>query len=180
MAGIVRDIHAELGANMGGVVPPTLFPFVGGKMLGFAQLRPVYRGSDAATGIAEMSFLAAAGGADEVLVAWETQDIAVACELRPLHPGPGVNLLWADPEGHLLRRMPYKERLLPGRTEDGLYRAAYDWLAEEPEVEDTELEPAIGTLVQFCWEPLDQDAPVSLKGAAELLRSMGYVVDLTA
>lgn len=94
MAETVRSIHTELGASVGGVIPPTLFPFSGGRMVGFVQLRPIYRGADAAQGITDMSYLGAVGKADEVLVAWETQDIAVACELTPLYADPG------SPGGH--------------------------------------------------------------------------------
>jgi hypothetical protein len=94
MTDFVREIHEGQAAEVGGVMPPTVYAFRDDEMLGFAQLRPVYRGKDAVSGIAELSHLPAAGDSDEILVAWESQDIAVACELPALYPScPGTSLL---------------------------------------------------------------------------------------
>ena len=180
--GVVRSImsgHAELMEQCGMVLRPQLFAFADGRLRGFVQLRPVYRGQDAAQGIAEMSGFAAAAGADEVIAAWETQDLAVACDLPPIRPDPSISIVWAVPERHVLYRFPYLEEQLPGRTEDGLLPAAARWLEPEPAAPDAELEPAIEALLDFSFEPFDTDDPDVLANFATYLESQGYTVSLT-
>lgn len=180
MTGAVKGAHESIGAEAGGVLMPSVYPFLNGKPIGFAQLRPVYQGKDAAQGIAELSFLAAAVPVDEVFVAWESQDIAVACELPPLYPSSCLNLLRASPEGMVLRRMPYEERLLNGRTAEGRPRVGFDWLHQGSDIRDPELEPAIDALVGFCWDPLDLDSDDPLLTTQTYMRSLGYTVNLFA
>ncbi|MCE7010020.1 hypothetical protein LWC34_45520 [Kibdelosporangium philippinense] len=179
--GIVQSIktgHVEMMKH-GLVMKPQLFAFAGGRLHGFVQLWPVSRGMDAAKGIAEMSGLASAAGADEVVVAWETQDIAIACDLPPLRPKPAVNILWAARGRHLLYRFPYQEQQMQGRTEHGLIPVAARWLAPEPAVRGAELEPAIAALLEFSFQPFDYDDPDILSHAAVYLESQGYAVSLT-
>ncbi|MGW5876082.1 hypothetical protein ACWFMI_05930 [Nocardiopsis terrae] len=180
MTDFVKEAHELNGAEVGGVMPPSVYPFRDGKMLGFAQLRPVYRGQDAASGIAELSFLPAAGEADEILVVWESQDIAVACELPPQYSSSCLNLLWANPDERLLRRMPYQEYLLPGSTEHGTARVGVDWTRQEADLRDPALEPAIASLVQFSWDPLDLPSQSALQTTQAYMESLGYVVELVA
>jgi hypothetical protein len=180
MTEMVMSTHESLGAEVGGVLMPSVYPFRDGQLLGFAQLRPVYRGKDAAGGIAELSFLPAAGYADEILVAWESQDIAQACELPPLYPSSCLNLLWANPEGRLLRRMPYRERPLAGRPGSGQVSVGCEWAPREPDVADPELEPAIAALVDFSWDPLELDPDSALQTTQIYMRSLGYTVNLVA
>ncbi|MGH3777736.1 MAG: hypothetical protein ACRDRR_18740 [Pseudonocardiaceae bacterium] len=121
----ITQTHAQ-AMGEGVVIKPHLFVFTNGCLVGFVQLRPVYRGKDAIDGIAEMSNLAAAVPTDEVVAAWETADVVIACELAPLHPQPGLNIVWAASGEHLHYRFPYQEQALPGRTEHGLIRATPD------------------------------------------------------
>ncbi|WP_017608539.1 hypothetical protein [Nocardiopsis xinjiangensis] len=180
MTAFVKETHEVQGADAGGVIPPTVFPFREGKLLGFARLRPVHRGEDALSGIAELSFLPAAGGADEILVAWESQDIAVACELPQLYPSSCLNLLWASSDDRLLRRMPYEEYLLPGSTEHGTARVGFDWAPRERDLHDPELEPAIASLVESSWDPMDLPPASALQTTQAYMESLGYLVELVA
>lgn len=167
--------EAALAAG-GFVMPPALYLLIGDRLLGYVRLRPVYQGQDAATAIAEMSHLAAAACATEVVAFWETQDIAAACEHVPLHPGPALNAVRATAAGHVVHRFPYRERRLPGRTEEGLWSIEPCWMPHPPPEPDGELEPAIAALLAYCWKPLDLDHPDPLDVTAEWLRSEGYTV----
>lgn len=179
--GLVEAImsgHDEL-MRQGMVVIPQLFAFTGGRLRGFVQLRPVHRGRDAGEGIAEMSGFAAAAGADEVITVWETQDIAVACDLPPLHPESAVNIVWAARGQHVLYRFPYREEQRPGRTEYGLSPVAARWLTPEAPAPGVELEPAIAALLHFSFQPFNSDDPDILVHSSNYLESQGYTVRLT-
>ncbi len=63
---MVKRTHESMGAEAGGVLVPSVYPFQDDRLQGFSQLFPVYQGKGAARGIAELSFLSAAGMADEV------------------------------------------------------------------------------------------------------------------
>ncbi|MDF5751020.1 hypothetical protein [Spongiactinospora sp. TRM90649] len=80
------EIHADLMREVGMVLWPTLFALRGGCLVGYVHLRPITVGQDAAAAIAEMSYLAAPAHADEIMAAWETQDVAAAYDHVPLHP----------------------------------------------------------------------------------------------
>ncbi|GHC87105.1 hypothetical protein GCM10007079_30900 [Nocardiopsis terrae] len=128
----------------------------------------------------ELSFLPAAGEADEILVVWESQDIAVACELPPQYSSSCLNLLWVNPDERLLLRMPYQEYLLPGSTEHGTVRVGVDWAQREADLGAPELEPAIASLVRFSWDPLDLPPASALQTTQTYMESLGYVVELVA
>jgi hypothetical protein len=176
LVGAAREGHAAAMAE-GLVMPPALYPILNGRLVGYVRLRPVRRGQDAATAISEMSNLAAAARADEVAIFWETQDIAAACEHVPLHPEPALNAVLATPGAHVVHRFPYRERQLPGLTANGLLRVEPAWLPPPPPDPDGPLEPAVQTLLDFCWQPLNLDRPDLLDQAASWLRSQGYTVE---
>jgi predicted N-acetyltransferase YhbS len=62
-----KSAHKEIMAAEGLVLTPRLFVFRDGHHVGYVALRPVHVGKDAVDGIAQMSFLAAAAEADEVI-----------------------------------------------------------------------------------------------------------------
>ncbi|MEU4234866.1 hypothetical protein AB0F17_62225 [Nonomuraea sp. NPDC026600] len=177
LVGIAKDTHTELMRQTGTVIPPTLFALKDGQLLGYVRLRGVYVGEDARGGIAEMSTFAAAAAADEIVVAWETQDIAVACDLVPLHPDSAVNVLAASRRRHWVYRYPYAEQQLPGRTEHGQIPCQPRWLPEPPPVDRGELEPSIEALMKFSFEPFDGAS--DRESAAYWLEEHGYTVRLT-
>jgi hypothetical protein len=174
---VCRSTQTTMMAE-GLVSPPTLFPFVGGKLVGHVSLRPVHVGKDAVDGIAEMSTFAAAAGADEVVAVWETGDVAVACDLPLARPEPSLIMMWATSAQKLLYEFPYREQALPGLTEHGLRRVAPRWTEPRQGVVPHTLEAAIEALVEFCFAPLGLDG-ANPDSAAVYLRSKGYSVRQT-
>lgn len=69
------------GLSEGAVPRPVIMPLVRGELVGLIWLRPVTSAEDALTAIASLSNIAAAANADEIVLAWETQDVATTCEL---------------------------------------------------------------------------------------------------
>jgi hypothetical protein len=176
----ITEIHTLTMSYYGQVIRPHLFVFTAGQLRGYVGLRPIHKGKDAIHGIAEMGHLAAAARADEVVAAWESADIAVACELLTLHPQSGLNIVWATRLEHVHYRMPYHEQILPGPTDRGFLPLAPRWLDADRPVRDGTLEPAIATLQHSSFQPFDSDAPNLLQHAATYLENRGYQVKLTA
>lgn len=178
---IVRAIKATHRDMMerGAVTIPTLLPFVGGELVGSVALRQVYRGWDAAKAVAEMAQLAAAAAADEIVVSWDSLDLAVACDEPPRGPSPELDVVRATPTQATLHRFPYTGTILAGRTTEGLWRAEPRWMPQPRPDPDPELPPAIATLVHFSWKPFDAEHPQLLEYAAAYLDSQGYYVELT-
>jgi hypothetical protein len=173
----LRELHTRLMAQ-GRVTAPHMYSFVGRRLVGCIELRPVQAGPDAGTGIAEMSHFAAAASADEIVTAWESCDLSVACGLIPTDPQPELNILSATPGRHVLFRFPYEEDM-PGRTDDGRLRARPRCLPASLGIPDAELPSPIDALVEFCWRPLDSNGPDLLKHTVAFLLAQGYYVDLT-
>lgn len=175
-----RDAHTSCMAA-GRVTIPQMCVLVGGHIVGRVMLRPILTGSDAVMGVAEMSHLAAAMSADEIVAVWEARDLDRACGGEiPTEPRGELDILTATPDGHVLSRYPYKEVLLPERTSDGLFRGRPEWLLPSLGEPDAELPPAIDALVEFCWRPLDIDVPKPnlLDYTVGYLRTEGYAIDL--
>ncbi|MFI5808438.1 hypothetical protein [Streptomyces sp. NPDC051561] len=125
LVGVVKETYtASLGE--GAVPRPLMMPVVRGELVGLIWGRPLHVGQDALAGIAELSNIAAAAGADEVVLAWETHDVATACELPIGGPAPCLNMVLATPNGHVLHQFPYHEKLL-SRSPEGWASAAPDW-----------------------------------------------------
>ncbi|MFI8348046.1 hypothetical protein [Streptomyces sp. NPDC085596] len=83
--GLVSVAKETYTASLGeGVVPrPLMMPLVRGELVGLIWVRPLKVGQDALAGIAELANVAA----DGVVLAWETHDVATACELPIVGPG---------------------------------------------------------------------------------------------
>ncbi|MGC5543662.1 hypothetical protein ACPYPE_23615 [Streptomyces griseus] len=72
--------------------------------------RPLKVGRHALPGITELANIAAAAGSDEVVLAWETHDVATACQLPIFGPAPCLNAAnssWTSP---LTRPLPPASR----------------------------------------------------------------------
>ncbi|MGP4114153.1 hypothetical protein ACTWP5_24990 [Streptomyces sp. 4N509B] len=94
LVGSMRSAYTASLAE--GVVPrPVIMPLVRGELVGLIWARPLYVGEDALKGIAELSNIASAAGADEAVLAWETHDVATACQLPVVGPAPCLNLVHA-------------------------------------------------------------------------------------
>ncbi len=182
--GLVGSMRESWVAAMaaGGVPPPMLMVVDGAGLVGYVQLRPVHVGSDALTAIAEMSALAAAARATDVAVFYETQDIAIACDLVPLHSGTAMVAVEASPDGRVVHRFPYREKVLPGQAPDGMIATSPEWLAAPGPEPGGALEPAIECLLEFCWQPMelpDVNSPRMRTDVADAwLQHEGYRVRL--
>ncbi|MFF1516326.1 hypothetical protein [Streptomyces sp. NPDC058305] len=82
---LVSSMKGTYGTGVGeGAVPkPVIMPLVRGELVGLIWLRPVVPGADALTGIAALSNIAAAAGADEVVLAWESANSALCAGCPP-------------------------------------------------------------------------------------------------
>jgi hypothetical protein len=74
-------------------------PLVRGELVGLIWVRLLKVGEDALTGIAELANIAAAAGADEVVLAWETHDVATACRLPVVGAAPCLTWCSTPREG---------------------------------------------------------------------------------
>ncbi|MCX4573003.1 hypothetical protein OHB41_07365 [Streptomyces sp. NBC_01571] len=162
-----------------GVVPrPVIMPLVRGRLVGLIWVRPLKSGDDALTGIAQLSNIAAAAGADEVVLAWETQDVATACELPLGGPAPCLNMVHATQDGHVLHQFPYEERVLT-RDAEGVASIDPEWGAASAPQPGGELAPPIQAAVDFSFVPMEMDHPNPFGVTVVLMEEDGYKVRLT-
>ncbi|GAA3906407.1 hypothetical protein GCM10023084_68360 [Streptomyces lacrimifluminis] len=173
LAASMRNAYTA-GLGEGAVPRPVIMPLVRGELVGLIWLRPVETGKDALTGIAQLSNIAAAAGADEVVLAWETQDVAAACELPVTEPAPCLNLVHATKDGHTLHRFPYAERAPEGRA-----TIEPQWLPVPEPQPDGELLPPVRAAVDYSFVPLDIDHPSPFGVTVVLMEEDGYHVRLT-
>ncbi|MEU3221093.1 hypothetical protein [Streptomyces sp. NPDC006971] len=96
LVGVMKDAYIA-GLGEGTVPRPVMMPLVRGELVGLIWVRSLMVGQDALTGIAELANIAAAAGADKVVLAWETHDVATACELPIVGPAPCLNMVLAPP-----------------------------------------------------------------------------------
>lgn len=166
------------GLGEGAVPRPVIMPLVRGELVGLIWLRPVDTGRDALTGIAQLSNIAAGAGADEVVLAWETQDVAAVCELPVTDAAPCLNMVHATKDGHTLHRFPYTERAL-AHSPEGPATVEPQWLpAAEPQP-GGELVPPVRAAVDYSFVPLDIDHPSPFGVTVVLMEEDGYSVRLT-
>lgn len=165
------------GLNEGAVPRPVIMPLVRGQLVGLIWLRPVRTGQDALTGIASLSNIAAAAGADEVVLAWETQDVAATCELPIAGPAPCLNMVHATKDDHTLHQFPYAEGV-PASPEG---RASVEprWQPAPPPQHGGELLPPVQAAVDFAFTPLELDHPSPFGVTVVLMEEDGYEVRLT-
>jgi hypothetical protein len=136
--------------------------------------------ADALTGIAALSNIAAAAGADEVVLAWETQEVATACELPVSGPSPCLNMVRATPDGHVLHQFPYTEESLSagsGNADEAATALGWDQ-APEPRP-DGELPPPVEAAVAYAFTPMELDHPNPFGVTVVLMEEDGYTVRLS-
>ncbi|MFF3446283.1 hypothetical protein ACFYXJ_03960 [Streptomyces sp. NPDC002667] len=165
------------GVREGAVPRPVIMPLVRGELVGLVWVRPTKPGADALTGIAALSNIAAAAGADEVVLAWETREVATACELPVVGPSPCLNMVRATPDGHVLHQFPYSEGALSGNP-DG-YGAALEWMRAPDPRPDGELPPPVKAAVDYAFTPMDIDHPNPFGVTVVLMEEDGYTVRLS-
>ena len=177
LVGVAKETYtASLGE---GVVPrPLMMPLARGELVGLIWARPLKVGQDALAGIAELANIAAAAGADEVVLAWETHDVATACELPIVGPAPCLNMVVATRDGHVLHQFPYTEQLLSRNTE-GWASVASDWRPAPAPQPGGELVPPIQTAVNFSYTPIELDHPDPFGVTVVLMEEDGYRISLT-
>ncbi|WP_405842463.1 hypothetical protein OG528_29280 [Streptomyces platensis] len=153
-------------------------PLVRSELVGVIWLRPIKVGEDALTGIAELANIAAAADADEVVLAWETHDVATACNLPVVGPAPCLNMVAATRDGHVLHQFPYTEQLL-ARGPEGWASVAPDWRPAPAPQPGGELVPPIQAAVHVAFTPIDLDHPDPFSVTVVLMEEDGYSMHLT-
>lgn len=166
------------GLGEGAVPRPVIMPLVRGELVGLIWLRPVETGEDALTGIAQLSNIAAAAGADEVVLAWETRDVAAACESPAVGPAPCLNLVHATKDGHTLHRFPYIEQSI-AHISESLAAVEPQWLPSPEPQPGGELVPPVRAAVDYSFVPLELDHPSPFGVTVVLMEEDGYSVRLT-
>ncbi|MDH6219682.1 hypothetical protein [Streptomyces pseudovenezuelae] len=177
---LTESMKSSYAADLkeGAVPRPVIMPLVHGQLVGLIWLRPVKTGQDALTGIASLSNIAAAAGADEVVLAWETQDVATACELPVAGSAPCLNMVHATKDEHTLHQFPYSEDVL-AHGPDG-------WTSVEPRWQSTpapqpggELVPPVRAAVDYAFTPIEMDHPSPFGVTVVLMEEDGYTLHLT-
>ena len=158
------------GLSEGAVPRPVIMPLVRGELVGLIWQRPAKNPEDALTAIASLSNIAAAANADEIVLAWETHDVATACELPADGPSPCLNMVHATKDGHTLHQFPYAE----------------DASSAEPLWQPTSAPQPSGTLpapvqaaVDYSFTPLELDHPSPFGVTVVLMEEDGYTLRLT-
>lgn len=167
--------HAGLLRTHGSVLRPEVHAVTAGKRMGCIQLRRVFRRDDVRSVIARMAEFPNAASADEVVVTWETQDIAATCGLPARHEGAGLNVLWATPTERILYSHTYREQEV-GVTPTGRKRVEPYWTSSGTILPTTDLEPVIGSLLDFCFQPLATQGDDVFEQRVARLRDEGYFI----
>ncbi|MFJ5304627.1 hypothetical protein [Streptomyces sp. NPDC088350] len=166
------------GLRDGAVPRPVIMPLVRGELVGLIWLRPVEPGRDALTAIASLSNIAAAAGADEVVLAWETQDVATISELPVDGPSPCLNMVHATKDGHTLHQFPYTEGAL-GESAEGSAPVEPVWQPAPAPQPDGKLLPPVQAAVDYAFTPLELDHPSPFGVTVVLMEEDGYNLRLT-
>ncbi|MGP8298260.1 hypothetical protein ACTPOK_09970 [Streptomyces inhibens] len=177
LVGVMKSAYTA-GLGEGTVPRPVIMPLVRSELVGVIWLRPIKVGEDALTGIADLANIAAAADADEVVLAWETHDVATACNLPVVSPAPCLNMVAATRDGHVLHQFPYTEQLL-ARGPEGWASVAPDWRPAPAPQSGGELVPPIQAAVNFAFTPIELDHPDPFRVTVVLMEEDGYSVRLT-
>ncbi|WP_406130313.1 hypothetical protein [Streptomyces sp. NBC_00989] len=162
-----------------GVAPrPVIMPLVRGELVGLIWLRPVTSGEDALTAIASLSNIAAAANADEIVLAWETRDVATTCGLPADGPSPCLNMVHATKDGHTLHQFPYTEGTLTA-TPEGSPSIEPHWQPAPAPQPDAKLVPPVQAAVDYAFTPLELDHPSPFGVTVVLMEEDGYNLRLT-
>ena len=169
----------EAAMYEGGELRTVLMPLLREQLAALVWVRPVSPGEDAALGVAELGRLAAAASADEVILAWETDDMAALCGVSPTGPTPCLNFVRADRESHELHRFPYVAHELEPH-EDGRACREAEWDEPSEPLPGAELPAPIQAALKECWsgqhDGYDDDR---LTDEAHTMAAEGFTVRLT-
>jgi hypothetical protein len=113
-----------------------------------------------------------------VVLAWETHDVATACELPIVGPAPYLNMVLVSRDRHVLHQFPYTKQLL-ARSPEGWASVAPDWRPAPAPQPGGELAPPIQTAVNFAFTPIELDHPDPFGVTVVLMEEDGYRVRLT-
>ncbi|PSM42657.1 hypothetical protein C6Y14_15825 [Streptomyces dioscori] len=169
---------------------PVIMPLVRGELVGLVWLRPAKTGEDAMTAIVELSNVAAAAGADEVVLAWDTQNVATECGLPVIGPAPCLNLVHATKDGHVLHQFPCTHQPVKATPEgptmpegsgtvEGPGTVEPLWLPAPAPQPGGELAPPLQAALTYSFTPLDLDHPSPFGVTVLLMEDDGYAVHLT-
>ncbi|MFJ5926434.1 hypothetical protein ACIQF6_27915 [Kitasatospora sp. NPDC092948] len=172
---VSKNSHAAM-CEQGFTTVPHLYVVDGSRLVARVQVRPMHVGEDALTALGEMSTLVAAAEADELLLVWETHDIATACDLAPFGVWPCLNILTATATGHVLHRFPYTEARA-GVLPDGRASVKPLWRTPLAPVPGAELFPPVRGVVDYAFVPFEGAAAGRMRAAGAYLESEGYTVN---
>jgi hypothetical protein len=168
----------ESGLRTGQVPRPVIKPLVRGELVGLIWVRPIKVGKDALIGIAELANIAVAAGADEAVLAWETHDVATACQLPIVGPAPCLNMVHATRDGHVLHQLPHDEELL-ARSPEGWASIQPNWRPVPASQPGGGLAPPIQAAVNFAFTPIELNHPDPVGVTVVLMEEDGYTMRLT-
>jgi hypothetical protein len=109
------------------------------------------------------------------VLAWETHDVATACQLPIVGPAPCLNMVHG---GHVLHQFPYDEELL-ARSPEGWASVRPDWRSASAPQPGGELVPPIQAAVNFAFTPIELNHPDPFGVTVVLMEEGGYTVRLT-
>ncbi|MFF3405004.1 hypothetical protein ACFYW8_02030 [Streptomyces sp. NPDC002742] len=179
LVGSMKSTYVN-GVREGAAPRPVIMPLVRGELVGLIWVRPTKPGADALTGIAALSNIAAAACADEIVLAWETNDVATTCELPVIGPAPCLNLVQATPDGHVLHQFPYTEGFSSAGSEGAPESTAVlDWRPAPAPQPGGELPPPVQAAVDYAFTPMELDHPNPFGVTVVLMEEDGYTVRLT-
>ncbi|MFI1408662.1 hypothetical protein ACH4Y0_01795 [Streptomyces sp. NPDC020707] len=177
---LVASMKKAYAADLaqGSAPRPVIMPLVRGELVGLIRLRPAEVGQDAVTAIVELSNVAAAAGADEVVLAWDTQNVAAECGLPVVDPAPCLNLVHATKDGHVLHQLPCAYESGDSSPE-GRGPVEPRWLSAPGPQPGGELAPPVQAALTYSFTPLDLDHPSPFGVTVLLMEDDGYAVHLT-
>ncbi|WP_328551673.1 hypothetical protein [Streptomyces sp. NBC_00358] len=178
LVGSMKSAYVN-GVGEGAAPRPVIMPLVRGELVGLVWVRPTEPGADSLTGIAALSNIAAAACADEVVLAWETHEVATACRLPALGPAPCLNMVHATPDGHVLHQFPYTETPPPSGAPEDTVTPPLDWQRAPAPQPGGELPPPVQAAVDYAFTPMDLDHPNPFGVTVVLMEEDGYTVRLS-
>lgn len=157
---------------------PSLTSLKGGRILAMAHTRPLYTGEDAEKGIADLSLLATATGADCIVLTWETCDLKIACDMPLDAPDECLNILVAGEDGqHMHFEFPYTSQPVAARTHTGLQGFRPQWRTPVQGTNNPLLRP-IHQAVQQSFAQRPAPAASDLEATMVWMSAHGYTVSL--
>jgi hypothetical protein len=168
--------------RLGAVLPPSLVVLRGDRVIGMVTMRPAYTGADGAAAVGEMSTLAAAAQATDVVLTWEKLDLHVLCGGEPGSVPLAVHVCWATRNSRILATFPFRAEIAVKRRQSTVRPI---WSAPDWDDRQTRIPPVVAKVFDFCWRPLNGQSgggvstDDAVAAAAAWLRQHDYLVDLT-